>query len=105
MLTRMEREGISQFAVFARGSGKTLLSACRTYLRCVIEDAPTIDPEDLRSKGRWIVIDDDYGWDEETDDEFYYVLECECSECHERVRADCPNYCPHCGCRMDGGNE
>ena len=82
----MEREGISQFAVFARGSGKTLLRACRTYLQCVIDDAPTVDPEDLRPKGRWI----------EVDGEVF-----DCSVCHG-IHASYPhNYCPECGAKME----
>ena len=67
----------------------------------LIEQAPPVDAVPV-VHGRWIVIDDDYGWDEEIEDEYYYVIECECSKCHERVKADRPNYCPHSGARMDG---
>lgn len=51
--------------------------------------------------GHWIVIDDDYQWDPEQGDEIHVVLECECSECHERTRRDRPNYCDNCGAKMD----
>lgn len=68
----------------------------------LIEKAKANDPESLRPKGRWIVIDDDYEWDDEADDECYVVLECECSVCGERTKKDRPNYCDNCGAKMEG---
>ncbi len=70
-----------------------------------LENAPTIDPKSLQPVGRWIVIDDDYEWDAEADDEAYVVLECECSICHERTKKDRPNFCDNCGARMKGEND
>ena len=56
----------------------------------IIDHAPTIDPEELRPKGRWIHdINNLYG----------------CSECLEREtmpHKKLKNYCPNCGAKMDG---
>ena len=67
--------------------------------RKLMEDAPTIDPEELRPKGRW----------EMRGGKLY------CTHCGERaaVARDSDDFwytkgtpaCPNCGCRMDGGNE
>lgn len=56
---------------------------------------PTIDPESLRPRGRWID---------------HMVRDWRCSECGERIHKvrnvdgycydDKPNYCPNCGARM-----
>lgn len=48
--------------------------------------APTIDPEELRPKGRWI----------EFDGEVF-----DCSVCHEIHVAYPYNYCPNCGAKME----
>lgn len=60
-----------------------------------IEEAPTIDPDSLRPKGRWTLNRDGSGT---------------CSECH-RTRSDVwdmdtwDNYCSHCGADMRGENN
>lgn len=84
----MEREGISHFAVFARGSGKTLFRACRTYLQCVVDDAPTIDQEELRPKGRWMMKDNRGNG--------------VCSHCNRQDRIDpLATHCRYCGAKME----
>lgn len=79
-----------------------------------IRQAPTIDPESLRPKGRWeIHCRSTYdSWTQETDEEFYL----ECSECKRQVwdvdymavqnddrqkLIEKYPYC-HCGCKMEG---
>ena len=54
-----------------------------------IEDAPTIDPESLRPKGRWerSIFADDFH---------------RCSECSS-VWSRTSNYCPNCGADMREG--
>ena len=57
-----------------------------------IEKVPTIDPESLRPKGRWVD---------------HMVRDWRCSECGEKIHKvrnvdgycydDKPNYCPNCG--------
>lgn len=69
-----------------------------------LKELPTADVAKVRH-GYWIVIDDDYEWDEEMGDEFYYVIECECSECKNRTRANRPQYCQHCGAKMNGRGD
>lgn len=70
-------------------------------LDCLMDDhhTITIDPEELRPKGRW----------EMRGGKLY------CTHCGERaaVARDSEDFwytkgtpaCPNCGCRMDGGNE
>ena len=53
-----------------------------------IDKAPTIDPNDLRPKGYWIMHDDEI-----------LGLSCECSVCHIETCGDTP-FCPHCGADM-----
>ena len=57
----------------------------------LIDEIPTADVAPVRH-GRWIMHDDEFG------------LTCECSVCHIETMGD-GNYCPNCGCRMDGGAE
>ena len=55
-----------------------------------IDAAPTIDPESLRPRGRW-------------KDACYYhdcPLCYECSNCGLKLMYK-PNYCPHCGAKME----
>ena len=82
--------------------GRTEVAEDYNFVLTVLMTAETIDPESLRPKGTWIVIDDDYTWDEVIDDEQYVVLECECPFCGERIKKDRPNYCDNCGARMEG---
>lgn len=79
--------------------GKTVLGKIlESYRRAVfeeIEEAPTIDPEELRPKGEWKRVEDS---------ECYWY---ECSECGEpplkHYKYDClSNYCPNCGLKMEG---
>ena len=68
-----------------------------------IDDAPTIDPESLRPKGRWIKTKETLG---------YQDVDCvECSVCHDSWLADEDNsfeylghwhYCPNCGAKTEG---
>ena len=55
----------------------------------LIDEIPAADVATVRH-GRWIMHDDEFG------------LTCECSVCHIETMGD-GNYCPNCGCRMDGG--
>lgn len=65
--------------------------------RKLMEDAPTIDPEELRPKGRWIDNVDENG------------ILCnawrKCSACGGLNYKMKPNYCPNCGADMRGGND
>ena len=58
---------------------------------------------DSRKQGRWIPLEADGYADG------YPVYDLwECSECREEHSGDedtLTHYCPHCGARMDGGNE
>ena len=58
------------------------------WLNAIIEQQPTIDPETLRPKGRWI-----------TDDKGVTY----CGRCrHIDDYASVHNYCPNCGAKMEG---
>lgn len=69
-----------------------------------IENAPTIDPESLRPKGRWV----DQVWND-----MWQSMSATCSHCLERgeVRVRTNEYgmkvinspsCPNCGAKMEG---
>jgi hypothetical protein len=63
----------------------------RCSIVCEIADAPTIDPEDLRPKGRWemlrrIVFDDE-------------LTAYRCSNCR-LTNEDESMFCPNCGAKM-----
>lgn len=78
-----------------------LLDECGNFAYCPEgRFTTTIDPEELRQKGRWKEELCCNGWNEWTN------LTCgNCGERYEKVAW--PNkwqYCPNCGCRMDGGN-
>ena len=67
------------------------------YTQCDIDAAPTIDPESLRQKGEWFVLD-------ECSNAGVY-----CSVCHKKVFKECyanvkekSNFCPNCGADMRG---
>lgn len=66
--------------------------------RRLISEEPTIDPEELRPTGEW-----KYKWDAERDPKRLFVR-IVCSECNLHTGQK-SNYCPNCGCRMNGGNE
>ena len=72
----------------------------------VIKSAPTADVVEVRH-GKWIENQEPLGWCD---------VDCaECSVCHESWIMDedssiddCEcmwHYCPHCGAKMDGGNN
>ena len=62
----------------------------RDWLKQCIDEAPTIDPEDLRPRGRWI--------------EKPYLIGTTryCSKCGENygMPHGVFNYCPNCGAKM-----
>lgn len=61
-----------------------------------IDDAPTVDAVPV-VYGQWVRHYYDSG--EQVGDEWYCS---ECNMCNDRRRTW---YCPHCGAKMDGGNE
>lgn len=62
----------------------------------LILDAPAVDPESLRPRGRWI-----YKWDAERDPKKLFVR-IVCSECNLHTGQK-SNYCPNCGAKMMEG--
>lgn len=56
----------------------------------IVDEAPTIGPESLRPKGRWVKI----GADEYTCDKCHAIFE------YESVIRCGYNFCPNCGARM-----
>ena len=99
-------EPIMNRVLFLGGrSGKTL-GAVKLALRAMIDTAPTIDPEELRPKGRWIHCNGKSNlW--------------HCSECGEKILYNpirrtyniekrpvhkVNKYCRGCGAIMNGGN-
>ena len=65
---------------------------CMMYVRDLVDDTPTIDPETLRPTAQWVEAPDegaDGSWEA-------------CSSCawESRWAASKYKYCPHCGKRM-----
>ena len=60
-------------------------------------DCPTIGPESLRQKGRWIDTGESY------EDEHCRYNYWACSVCENRIagRYGLHNYCPNCGAKME----
>lgn len=63
-------------------TSNNLMGAADAYYRTIhlLDDAPTINPEDLRPKGRWV--------------------NGTCSNCGQ-VDFSKPNFCPNCGAKME----
>lgn len=59
-------------------------------MQTMIDTAPTIDVETVR-RGHWIF-----------DNDTYFVPTLKCSSCGFTCGLFDYNYCPNCGCRMDG---
>lgn len=70
----------------------------------IVKEAPTIDPESLRTQGHWIGEADGYADEELVYDVWY------CSECNHCIDDGTdnpdllPDFCPGCGAYMKGGN-
>ena len=77
------------------GSEYQAYKAGAEYVRSLIEDAPTIDPESLQPTAHWVI--------KETDRRGI-ILSWECDKCGRLSRNDYP-YCPHCGKRMVNADE
>lgn len=88
-----------------------LMGAADAYYRTIhlIEDAPTIDPEELRPKGRWlsayeyalkIGVADAERLKEAAEDKWWKF----CNDCGQPVKGF-HNYCPNCGAKMIGGEQ
>lgn len=77
------------------GSEYQAYKAGAEYVRSLIEDAPTIDPESLQPTAHWVI--------KETDRRGI-ILSWKCDKCGRLSRNDYP-YCPHCGKRMVNADE
>lgn len=62
----------------------------------LIEAAPTIDPESLRPKGRWVY---DAGNMEMACSECLCAAHVRCGDKYDYILSD---YCPNCGAKMEG---
>lgn len=72
----------------------------RDWLKQCIDEAPIIDPEDLRPHGRWLEIPNAYVSVASTDGS-YHGCATSCSACGEvNPNAYKTNYCPNCGAKM-----
>lgn len=67
-----------------------------------IKNAPAVDAEPVRH-GKWKKIKDSQMYD----DYYCVYFEYECSNCGDVTndRYELPNYCPHCGTKMDLEDE
>ena len=76
------------------GMGAVVAGPLRRY----VNRRPTIDPESLRPKGRWIDTGESY------EDEHCRYNYWACSVCENRIagRYGLHNYCPNCGAKMEG---
>ena len=65
-----------------------------------IEYAPTISPDEVRGKGKWIRISG-FHLDHE-----YHPARYQCDQCKHFVDSgDDKNYCPNCGAKMEPPKE
>lgn len=65
----------------------------RDWLKQCIDEAPTIDPKDLRPRGRWV----------QKSQQAYWGAGYACSCCGKRIgqkHAQMYKYCPICGAKM-----
>lgn len=87
----------NRFNMYTGFQGKVPVVAVRD-----VDEAPTIDPEELRPRGEWIERQEPISWCEDDVDVFY-----ECSSCGLCAPGE-TNFCPNCGADMrwrkrDGG--
>lgn len=81
-------------AEHALENGRQEIYATMMYVaKDLLENQPTIDPDSMRSNGKWILRHVGVG--------HYW----ECSACHKNPCIYVTNntrYCPNCGAKMDG---
>ena len=60
----------------------------------IVDEQPTVSPDEVRGKGKWIERDDDW-----------YGDYAECSNCHDEYTIPdgglCFKICPNCGAKME----
>lgn len=64
-----------------------------------IDNAPTINPEDIRPKGKWFELVESIP-DHHTG-EYYEEVYYNCTVC-DYATADKTKFCPNCGAKMEG---
>lgn len=81
----------------ARYRDENMLGGGNLLVDDILEDinlSPTVDAEPVRH-GKWIFNKEKHTW--------------ECSECHYQINSildeSKSNYCPNCGCKMDGDGQ
>lgn len=76
------------------GKRRVIFNAAIDIARCRVGDAPIIDAAAVRH-GEWRIVNVPKKWGGPT---------LRCSECNTGT-THVWNYCPHCGTKMDGGEE
>ncbi len=72
------------------------LAACRACLSILgdKQQVPTIDPESLRPRGKWILVPPTVPF-----------ATYKCNLCGEEIIYAWAKFCPHCGAKMEGADE
>ena len=77
---------------YISGDYRTGFAFCMEF----VKTAPTVTPDEVRGKGKWIRISG-FHLDHE-----YYPARYQCDQCKHFVDSgDDKNYCPNCGAKME----
>jgi len=100
-----DKVNIVEYAELAHIPPNDYLRLCAFFKKQLIDEQPTINPDDLRPHGRW----SETNWVEYDGHSevitHYEITALKCSNCCCCFKKEAlwrRNYCPNCGAKMDG---